>query len=255
MIPSFVGQISYTNTKPFFFEWNEDVFPIISGTPRELAHLAKNERIIAGPLPLVECWKLEDRYKPLKNWGISVQHASNSVFVLSKEPLSQLNNVTVGITTESITSVALFELIIRKRYGHHVMMKRGFGEDDAAWLVIGDQALQYGGRPSLGRWTHVTDLALEWHAWTQLPCVFAKWVVHRNVPQPMQHQLEQAISVSLSAGLSSLDTIASLTSKTLKTPSEQIVRYLKGFTYELGDQEKKAEQQLKEWLYDPIQLN
>lgn len=235
-----IGQISYTNTKPFFYEWPADQFPIISGSPRELAHMARNGKITAAPLPIVECWRLEKTFEPLGNWGIAVNQASNSVFLLSKKPIGELDNVTIGVTTESYTSVALCELIINQKYGHQVTIKRGFGEDDAGWLVIGDQALQYWTQTNLGRWSYRTDLATEWWDWKNLPCVFAQWVVRKDLGVSERTKLENQITSSLAAGKKAISEIAIQQDRYLKISSEKIEQYLRGFTYEFGCRENDA---------------
>jgi predicted solute-binding protein len=59
-----VGRIAYTNTEPFFQKWPIDRFPLTYGVPRALAGAARAGEIVAAPLPIVECWDLENTFSP-----------------------------------------------------------------------------------------------------------------------------------------------------------------------------------------------
>src|SRR5688572_15374400 len=100
-----VAQIAYANTIPFFHYWNADEFTLVPGSPKGLAEAARRGELVAGPLPIVEVWDLEDRFEPLGNWCIAAQERCRSVYVLSKQPFSELDHVMIGATKESSTSV------------------------------------------------------------------------------------------------------------------------------------------------------
>ncbi|MCB4757163.1 MAG: menaquinone biosynthesis protein [Elusimicrobia bacterium] len=237
----FVARIAYTNTEPFFFHWPLHQFPLVSGVPRQLAAEAASpdDDILAGPLPLVETWKLEDRYEPL-SWGIAAKETCQSVLLLSHQPISEINNITIGVTNESSTSVALCDIILKGRYNHQVRLRRGLQHGDEAWLVIGDQALRIFAGPRLGEWNYVTDLANEWWDWHGLPFVFARWVLNKSAQIDEKNQLMEAIRTSLAAGLESIPSIALYQSSLMKIPVQAIAEYLQGFIYELGPQEEAA---------------
>jgi len=237
----FVARIAYTNTEPYFFHWPLHEFPLISGVPRELAEEAASaaDDILAGPLPIVETWKMEDRFEPL-SWGIAGREFCQSVLLLSHHPISELDNTAIGLTLESSTSVALCEVILKERYGHDVRLRRGLNRDDDGWLVIGDQALRIFAGPRLGDWNFVTDLASEWWDWQRLPFVFARWVINKSVPSEEKNRLLEIIKSSLAAGLDSIPAIALYQSSLLKIPAQSIVDYLTGIVYELGPQEEEG---------------
>lgn len=229
-----VARIAYTNTEPFFHFWDTEQFPLTSGVPRVLAQAAKDNDIVAGPLPIVECWKLEKQFFPLSNWGIAAKERCRSVFVFSQRPFSELNDVTIGVTRESSTSVALCSVLIQEKYRNSVRMHRGLESTDDAWLVIGDQALKMAYSPSqLSRWTHVTDLATEWWNWQKLPFVFAQWVARRDIDALFRGRLGKHIQLSYHRGMVALQDIAEQESQRLGLHSELIHEYLKGFMYEL----------------------
>ena len=232
-----VGKISYLNTLPFFFKWPVDAFPVLSGSPRELAQRARQGQLVAGPLPIVECWNLEKDYEPLGLWGISAGTASRSVFVLSKVPFSELNGGSINVTTESSSSVALCKTLIENRFGHSVNIKRGFSIDDQARLIIGDAALKIWNHGSQKDWPFITDLATEWWEWKSLPFVFARWIVRKDVAASFRGQLENQVKKSLKEGLSALSEIGKTFSPSIGISPKRLEEYLKGFVYQLGPSE------------------
>jgi chorismate dehydratase len=233
-----VGKISYLNTAPFFYQWPAKKFPVAPGVPRALADDARAGKISAAPLPIVECWDLEDTFKSLGPWGIAAKKECRSVLVFSRRPFSQLNNTTIGLTLESSTSVVLCDVLIRQRYNHAVRLRRGLEANDEAWLVIGDQALKFleSGHKT---WPYVTDLATEWWNWQKLPFVFARWVVKKNEPA-LETELSAALHASLTAGKRSLSAIAQKEAIRLRLPGAKILSYLNVFDYVLDDKAEEA---------------
>ncbi len=235
-----VARISYLNTDPFFHSWPPGPFEFLGGSPRALAEAAREGEVIAGPLPLVECWELENDFAPLGRWGIAAREMSQSVLLLSHRPLSTMDGATIGVTRESSTSVVLLEVLIRHRYGHQAKIKRGFDVSDDGWLLIGDQALQVGSKAKVPTWTTVTDLATEWWDWKRLPFVFAQWVVKKDLAPEVRRRLTASVREGLTAGLDALETIAAKRSAELRLPASAIVAYLKGFNYVLGTEEGES---------------
>ncbi len=236
-----IARISYTNTEPFFHFWHNEQFPLSSGVPRVLARAAEDNDIVAGPLPIVECWRLEKKFSDLGNWCIATQERSRSVFVFSRKPFSELNNVKIGVTRESSTSVALCSVLIQQKYNHTAQIRRGLEADDEAWLVIGDQALTMGYSPSsLAKWTYVTDLATEWWTWQKKPFVFAQWVASRQMDPPARQRLLKYLQYTFNRGIIALPEIAEKESKRLRLQPELIVEYLKGFIYQLTPEAEES---------------
>ncbi len=237
----FVTRIAYTNSEPFFFHWPLHRYPLISGVPRQLSQeVAKEDDILGGPLPLVETWNMTDRFEPLCSWGIAARAHCLSVLLLSRQPISELDRLTVGVTEESSTSVALLEVLIKERYGHNVIVRRGLEHDDDAWLVIGDQALRIFVGPRLGRWNYITDLATEWWNWQGRPFVFARWVVRRGISIDEKMELGETVKTALQKGMDSFSSIAIYQAAVMKIPSQAIEDYLRGFVYEFGPVEEES---------------
>ena len=105
-------------------------------------------------------------------------------------------------------------------------------------LVIGDTALRWRHRPPAGFYMAM-DLASEWHHWTGLPFVFARWVVRRTVPEAYKRWLGNFLQESLSASRDRLPELVREMPADLGTQTE-LVNYLRNFTYLLGPVELEA---------------
>ena len=83
-----------------------------------------------------------------------------------------------------------------------VTPNRYVGLDDEptdAFLLIGDEALRQ--RRGVPGYPHLYDLGEEWHRWTGLPFVFARWVVRRDLNDDKVRWLEALLSRSIELGL------------------------------------------------------
>lgn len=232
-----IGRISYINTDPFFYEWSKDtVFELVPGTPRELARMAWNGRVDAGPLPLVECWALESKFNYIDNLGIAARENVRSVMLVAKRPWHQLNGARVGLTEQSSTSVKLLKVLFQFKYNVSPVFQSGFSDQDDARLLIGDDALKMWNSPDAA-WAYVSDLAAEWWNWQKKPFVFARWIVRKEIDITNADALKDAIEKSLNKGLINLDKISSVASKKTGLPHPLVESYLKDIIYKLGPNE------------------
>jgi chorismate dehydratase len=248
-----VGEIAYLNTVPYFYYWPSDAFTRVPGAPRELARKAGQGLIDAGPLPIVECWRLENDFEFLGHWGIAGRERCGSVFVVSQRPFAELGGATIGVTQDTSTSAMLCQLLLTKRYGLKVRMKRGLDASDDAWLVIGNQAmgkdLGNNGQP----WTHVTDLATEWWNWQGKPFVFARWVARKTLSPGDRARLEWIIGESYERGMQNLPEVAQRVAYPLGFSPEVVQRYLSELVYEI-DAEAEASSRIFRQLLDEAGL-
>lgn len=233
-----IGELAFTNTLPFRLgsPWNTVPCP----SPRTLARWADEDRIDAGVLPVVEAWRLEDRFEGLGRFGIAVKREAMSVLLFSKRPWDQLDGATIGVTDQTSTSTQLLKVIMEEREGFTVNRVDGFHANDDARLLIGDDALA----PSetLRReFPHVTDLAEQWHAWHGGPFVFARWMIRRTVPRYLRDELVDSLEASLTDFDQHRERICRPAAKKLKIPLSRLLGYFDGFIYRLGNREDQSE--------------
>jgi chorismate dehydratase len=233
-----VGELDYTNTLPFRLPaaWA----PLPCPSPRLLAQWADDEKIDAGVLPVVEAWRLEDRFEPLGSFGIAVKRKAGSVLLFSNRPWTQLNGATIGVTDQTATSVRLLKVLMEEREGFSVTLGQGFHANDQARLLIGDDALKPA-KDLLRDFPHIYDLGEQWHAWHGGPFVFARWMVRRTVPRYLREELADVLDSALTTFDRNREHVALRAAKNLKLPLQQMIGYFNGLIYRLESVENQSE--------------
>lgn len=229
-----VGRIPYLNCEPFFAHLSG--FELLPLNPRALGHAMATGALDAGPLSLVDFLGLEGDVAPLP-YGIATAGPATSVLLFSDRPLSDLGGAVIGVTEETSTSVQILKLLLALKY--EVVPRHWVGPEETcdALLLIGDPAIRT--LKSGPHFSHLTDLGSEWVRWTGLPCVFARWGVRASVPPAEQLALERALDEALKRGLAGLAGIAARRHDT-GFAEDEVVAYLRGFTYRIGAPEEKA---------------
>lgn len=236
--PLRIGELSFINTVPFRLpaQWA----PIPCPSPRLLAAWADDDKIDAGVLPVVETWRLEDRFDVLGPYGIAVKRKAGSVLLFSQRPWNELNGATVGVTDQTSTSVKLLKILMEMREGFTLRFREGFHSSDEARLVIGDDALAPA-TTLTKNYVHATDLAEEWHRWHGGPFVFARWMVRRTTPPYAREELVESLENALTHFTKNKLNLSRQSARFLKISTPQMVDYFNGFVYRLGDREDQAE--------------
>ncbi len=182
-----IGQIDYANCTPIFTTLQKHFdcsrYRFICGVPAVLNEMLARGEIDVCPSSSIAYGFSPQRYCLLPELSISSIGPVKSVLLFSRIPIETLNNQTIGLTTESATSVNLLRIILAKQYGFvndfqrfDLSLDKAL-ESFSAVLLIGDRALQ-GLAGSTG--LHVYDLGDLWHSFTGLPFVFALWIVTRQ---------------------------------------------------------------------------
>lgn len=229
-----IGQIPYLNCEPYFAHL-EDV-ELIPLTPKALGQAMAAETLDAAPLSLMDALRLEDRLAPLP-FGIASAGPVKSVLLFADRAPAELDGAIIAVTDETATSVELLRVLLALR--HEVTPRAWVGprEPADAVLLIGDAAIRESktGRP----WKHVLDIAGDWHEWTGLPCVFARWSMRAALPAATRVGFEQALGVALARGMASVPSIAARRRDPGFDPDE-VAAYLRNFIYRFGPDEDRA---------------
>ena len=120
-----------------------------------------------------------------------------TVRLYSKVPWAQVRSVAAD--TDSHTSRALAEVILRRRFGASpafVDFERASGARDPgtdAILMIGDKVIA--DAPAAGTWAHELDLGAAWNEWTGLPFVFAAWLARADADDAARARIRTAARV------------------------------------------------------------
>jgi chorismate dehydratase len=246
--PFRIGEIPYLNSVPFY--WDKSVpsnsgLEWVSVPPKTMGHLAREGRIDAGPLSLIDAFSLEDSFEPLGgpsgDCGIAVRRAAKSVLLFSQVPAGQLSGRKIGVTPDTATSVELLRVLLETRAGVSPLYHEGFQPDDAARLLIGNEALRGAVDPELRRaYPVILDLGEEWSLWQNRPFVFARWVVRKNVAPEQKSLLSSVLDRNLKADLSTLSRAAALPSSLPGWTPDQALEYWEAFRFRLGNAEREA---------------
>lgn len=239
-----VGHIPYLNMAPFHegfgpapVETNGIRFEFSSASPRLLGQVAAAGRLDAGCLSLVDGLELVD-FEPLGDLGLGARREAQSVLVFSRAPLAEIQGVC-AVTDETSTSVRLLEMLLAERYGNasvsfgRIASPLMFDGDAAALLLIGDDALRAKAEGVKGFPT-VTDLGREWLDWHETPFAFARWMVRKNTPSQVKHELKKELEKSL---------------ESVKTTKQYLDHkaYFEGFSYRLGASYERSIERFAAW--------
>ena len=242
-----IGQISYLNIWPIFYYLKElpykDKIRYIPGHPSWLNRILQKKELDLSPSSSFEYLAFAEQYKLLPNLSISAKKEVQSVIFCSPVTLKDLpvylqKEKEVFLTQASATSVALLKVLWsfawRLPQPQWRTISPGTGlHTGKPFLEIGDKALEIYLNPPPG-WV-IIDLARAWYEFTNLPFVFAVWIVNQDLSKEQKRIVDllceelAAIKQKISSNLRQL---ASFYPKQ-NFSEEQIVNYWLLMDYDL----------------------
>ena len=239
-----VGHMTYLNSEVFYRKLAKDSCNLVAMPPRAMAAAVERGDLAAGPLPIAEVFRLGDTIRSLGNFGVASNGPANSVFLFSHLPVEELGASRVAVTTHTATSIQLLRVLFAELWdvAGHAFVPTEESHDAALW--IGDQALK---RRSTGEFKYRYDLGAAWKELTGLPFVFAEWVVRSDVPQIQADRFESLLTDATREGINSFEEISRARAGGVMTESD-VVEYISSFTYFLGSEERKGQQEFKHRL-------
>ena len=241
-----VARLTYLNCAAFYWGCETWGLPLVPCVPRELGRLAARGEVDAGPMAVVDWFKLENEFEPVGSYGIASQGSVLSVLLFSSKAIDALADTAIGVTEETSTSFRLLQLLLERRYGLKGCTYRR-GQDGQARLLIGDAALE---EMKKARWPFVYDLAEEWQRWQGSPFVFARWVVRRSLPAPDKRRFQSLIDASFDEAMSRLEEVAEHFVGQGSLRKEEIVAYLRNLVFVVGKDEERGLNEFKRLLAD-----
>jgi chorismate dehydratase len=178
-----VGYIEYLNSFPFLHDAKEN--PIadierIASTPAKLNEMIFNKELDISAISAFEYLDHQNDYFLLPDLCINSSGHVRSVLFFSKKPLEECSNETIHISNESATSVNLLKIILaNKGLDNNTFEKINTTTtltDCNNLLLIGDQALKF----KSDAHPYCYDLSDLWHEISELPVVFAVWIVRKD---------------------------------------------------------------------------
>ncbi|SHE77450.1 chorismate dehydratase [Desulfacinum infernum DSM 9756] len=243
-----LGKIAFLNVWPIYFPleegWIPHDFEIVARSPAELNELMRRGELDMSVVSSVAYARHPDRMQVLPGLAIACDGPVQSVLLLSRRPVEDLDGREILLTTQSDTSVVLLKVLMQELLKfRRVRYRRGVlgecltdGAPPTAFLAIGDEALMYRNHPD---YPHVWDLAEVWKRWTGHPFVFALWVARRDLLPAERREVERAVCTlwaARSRGLEDLHVICHEAARAGILDHAGLECYYRTFTFDLDSQ-------------------
>lgn len=232
-----VARTPYLNAEAFYIDMERRGLSLHDILPGRVAAAIREGEIDAGPVPLVDAFRLEEQTKPVSGFCIATTEKAMSVLLYSQKPIEELADASIGLPEDAETPHRLLQVLLSLKYqvkpGDYVSMS----EPHEAFLITDDPAL----RRRLGArgFPHRYDLGAEWFHWTGLPFVFSRWVARKDIGDADFLLLEDTLYVGLEEGVEKLFHESDPRDKLLMLPKE-VVEYIQGHRFFTGLSERKA---------------
>jgi chorismate dehydratase len=200
-----VGAVSYLNTKPLVYgfeqEMMKDQVQITEDYPASIAAMLLNDEIDLGLVPVAIIPKLNEHHI-ISDYCIGADGEVASVCLFSDVPIEQATEVLLDY--QSRTSVRLAKILLKEYWKVSPLLtnaKADFREHikgTTAGLVIGDRAFEQRKVSP-----YIYDLGKAWKELTGLPFVFAAWVSNKK----LEENFISAFNATTGAGLLVIDKI------------------------------------------------
>ncbi len=237
-----LGDVPFINSKPLFYALENNLIPhpfsIENHPPFILSKLLSEKKIDLGLIPVAELVK-KGGYKVIPDISISSFGKVDSVLLISKKEISDIEKVALDMRSQSSSSLIriIFQCFYEKSPEYLIKdHSQNFFEDVDARMIIGDAGLQY--LYSNNDQYTVYDLGELWTEKTGLPFVYAVLAVNPDVDLG---DFREIFVESKKIGLQNIDKICELEHKKIGIDFDMCKNYISNcIRYDLGDPEQKG---------------
>lgn len=192
-----LGHIKYINSYPIFYtilkERESLPFELVSDIPTRLNTLMRKGDLDVSLISSYEYAAAPGSYLIHNEFCLASTGYVNSVLLVSKKDLEDLDGATIGLTSSSATSIHLMKVILSEFYGFSNTFNRIPYNDDVdaslktndAVLIIGDEALKFVDNGTY----NVYDIGNLWTERTGHPVVFAIIAINTRSAQIHKNEL------------------------------------------------------------------
>jgi chorismate dehydratase len=250
-MPVRLGKIGYLNVLPIYHPLETGILPmdceVTSGPPAEL-----NKLMDAGKLDVSACSSVEyarhpDKYYLVPDIAIGSRGPVQSVLLLSRRPVEELDRKTILVSAQTHTSAALLRVLQARLWDIETVFTTGSatdvlgtGERPQAILCIGDEALNLRYHPD---YPHRIDLGEAWRELTGLPFIFGVWIVRRESWERNREKVLQATELLLAGkrwGEENIGRVCVMAADESCLSVDEMRSYFDGLVYDLGPEEQKG---------------
>ncbi len=246
-----VAQVPHLNAEAFYNDMLRRGLELHEILPGGVATAIEEGEVDAGPVPLEDAFRLEDRCKPVGGFCIASMEKARSVLLYSKQPIEDLKGSSIGVPDHSGTAYGLLRELLSLKYNVQPAGYVSMEDPYDAFLITGDQALRR--RLGVRGYPHRYDLGEEWFRWTALPFVFSRWITRKDLDPDEFLLLEDTLYVGMEEGVEALFHESEPRDRLLMLPKD-IVEYIQGYRFFAGLSERKAIDLFRRYL-DQLNLN
>ena len=244
-MPIKVGRVPDLNYEPFYFDMERRGIQLHEIPAGALGTAVEMGEIDAGPVPLADCLRLEDRFKYVAGFCVAAWEKSGSMFLHSRQPIAELTGARIGVPGGSDTSANLLRVLLAFKYEIQPQLYVTPEDPNDSLLLDGDQGLRR--RRGVREYPYKYDLGEEWNRWTGLPFVFARWMVRQDMEATEAALLENTLYVGLEEGVDALFHLSEPRANLLML-AKDVVEYIQGHRYFMGLSEYKSVELFREYL-------
>ena len=242
-MPIKVAHIPNLECEAFYYDMERRGIELVNLEPHAVAGALERGEVVAGPVPLVDAWRLLDRAVLVHGFCVaSVSKAVASVFH-SRQPIEALEGGRIAANNCDAASVALLRVLLAQKYN---LTPGTFVDDQADQAEQSDHdARLLTGNPSLRRrrgireYPHRYDLGEEWQAWTGLPFVFSRWMASASLERQDRVVLDDALFVGQEDWMNNLYKDTGPRNDLLMLPRE-VLEYVQGLRFFIGVPEERS---------------
>ncbi|MCD4720600.1 MAG: menaquinone biosynthesis protein [Desulfobacula sp.] len=245
-----MGKISYINASPVYYGLDHGLLPpwlkMVPDVPSALNRKIKTGQIQVSPISAAFYAMNHRDLLLLPDLSISCHGRVLSVILASNYPIDDLEGKKVMFSRESASAASFLKMIFNQRkvspvyeVGSVNNFQRISNSVDAV-LVIGDAALTH---PWDQVFKYSIDLGQLWYEMTQLPFVFAVWVVRRSFAKKdpvCVKEIHNWLLESKKQGYQHIDKVIEAGKNKLNLDQSLIKEYFDLLYCDLDDQKVKA---------------
>ena len=260
-MPIRLGKIGYLNVLPIYHPLETGILPndceVTSGPPAELNKLMDAGLLDVSAASSVEYARHPEKYYLIPDIAIGSRGPVQSVLLLSRRPVEELDRKTILVSAQTHTSAALLRVLQAKLWKIDTVFTTGSatdvlgtGERPQAILCIGDEALNLRYHPD---YPYRIDLGEAWRELTGLPFIFGVWIVRRDSWERDRERLAKAADMLLAGkrwGVENIGDVCVMAAEESCLNDEEMCSYFDGLVYDLGPEEQKGMAAFYESLVD-----
>lgn len=255
-----MGKISYINASPVFYGLDNGLLPdwleMVSKPPAVLNKMIINNDIVISPISAAFYGVHHKELLVLPDFSISCRGNVMSVLLVSKYPLKELDKKNIVLSEESATAASLIKMIFSmEKVTPNFETRSVKSIDDVASnvdgvLIIGDAALT---QPWGSIFEYRIDLGDLWFKLTELPFVFAIWVVRRSFAEKKPQIVRDIIKLlnqSRNNGYANIEKIINAGATKLNLEPSFVKEYYNHLFCDFDSKKIKALEKFFKFLYE-----